>query len=178
MADFGPMQPNPLDARIRYWNTLARTFGHATESSVQILHYDDVYWVAMSGGSSSRPVWGLYAASSAHVELPLLPGETDTGTIAVFVPDTVSGANATLGHASDKTLTLFGASAAALTMGGGGWWTLISVNVRETRTMMNGTVTSRMLFAGIVSGNVTYTATLAVGETVVYAKVSDSVTQA
>jgi hypothetical protein len=89
MADFGPMNPTPLDSRINYWNQLARSFGHATESSVQILHYDDVYWTALSGGTSSRPVWGLYAAGDSHVDLPLLRGEVEKGMIAVFVPNTV-----------------------------------------------------------------------------------------
>ena len=153
--------------------THAHMWAVRAEASVQILHYDDVYWIALSGGSSPKPVWGLYAAGNTRVSLPLSPGDADNGTIAVFVPDTVPGANVTGGYSMDTTLTLFGASRANVTMSGG-WWELNSVNVRESRTLINGTMTERMLYNGAVSGNLTTTVPIAVGETVVFTKVTPS----
>jgi hypothetical protein len=202
------MVPTPLDERVRYWNLLARKFGHASgtydltraylrlekcyfgdsevilrstkhrfphdnfgaEDSVEILHYDDIFWITMSGGSSPFPHFGLYVAADVAVHLPLLGGEVNNATIAVFASTNTSSGNISVGVPTDTTLRFFAASDVQLEMHGG-WWDLRNTNVRAQRTFLNGSTTSDDIFPSPVTGQKSYTATLDVGTTIVFSKI-------
>ena len=56
----------PLIPRIKYWLDLYKVYGMATESSIEVLHFPDVFLIGLSGALLLHP----HAASL--LQLPVL----------------------------------------------------------------------------------------------------------
>ena len=160
----------PLIPRVKYWLELYKTYGQATESSVDILHYDDIFLIGMSGGTEPGDHRGLFAGSSLPVAFP--PTLADNATVLVFCGYQVPSTNISFGAANHSTFTLFGASAATVHMSGG-FWELSSQQVTETIIGADGaTKAAKKLFPSLQSGQKAHTVALETGEYARYEKTS------
>ena len=65
----------PLIPRIKYWLDLYKVYGMATESSIDVLQYPDVFLVGLSGGTEPGDHRGLFAGSTAAVRFPDEPDD-------------------------------------------------------------------------------------------------------
>lgn len=167
--------------RIKFWNDNFRRFGATTESSVQILHYDDTFLIRLSGGTQAGDIRGYFAGNSSIAAT--FPSDlADNATVLVFcsfpIPGCadpggcISSTNISFGKPSHKTFTLFAASRVTVHMNGG-FWKLASQQVIETIVSVNGTRSvPREIFPVGTKGQVTHSVRLETGENAIYAKSS------
>jgi hypothetical protein len=111
-----------LIPRIKYWLDLYRRFGMATESSVDVLHYPDIFLVGLSGGTEPGDHRGLFAGSTAAVVLP--DDLADNATLLTFLGFQIPSTNISFGSQVMKSFTLFAASDNATIHMGGHFWDL------------------------------------------------------
>jgi hypothetical protein len=165
--------------RVKFWNDNFRRFGATTESSIQILHYDDTFLIRLSGGTQTGDIRGYFAGNSSIAAT--FPSDlADNATVLVFCSFPIPGCadpggcmsstNISFGDPSHKTFTLFAASRATVHMTGG-FWKLVSQQVAETIVGVNGTRSvPKVIFSASTKGQVEHSIKLEIGEYAIYAK--------
>jgi hypothetical protein len=97
-----------LIPRIKYWLDLYKVYGQATESSIDVLHYPDIFLVGLSGGTEAGDHRGLFAGNTTAVAFP--DDVADNTTVLAFLGYKIPSANISFGSAEMKAFTLFAAS--------------------------------------------------------------------
>ena len=99
-----------LIPRIKYWLDLYKVYGMATESSIDILHYPDVFLIGLSGGAEAGDHRGLFVGNTTSVVFP--DDVADNTTVLAFLGYMyhIPFATISFGTPSMKTFTLFAAS--------------------------------------------------------------------
>ena len=59
----------PLIPRIKYWLDLYKVYGMATESSIEVLHYPDVFLIGLSGEPTRHAYLPLSIISAMNSQL-------------------------------------------------------------------------------------------------------------
>jgi hypothetical protein len=98
----------PLIPRIKYWLDLYKVYGMATESSIDILHYPDVFLIGLSGGTEAGDHRGLFVGNTTSVVFP--DDVADNTTVLAFLGYQIPYATISFGTPAMKTFTLFAAS--------------------------------------------------------------------
>lgn len=160
-----------LDGPIRFWLDASARYGHPTESSVDVVHYPDIYWSTLSGGSVARS-YGLVWACAACAATAL-PALLDNATIVVYATTGASAPSIGFGEPQHGRVSFFGASAAQLTLSGP-FWQLQAQDVEQLVTLRGGTSTATRVFGRPVSGPQTVKLALPLGATVRLTKVGAS----
>ena len=111
-----------LIPRIKYWLDLYKVYGMATESSIDVLHYPDVYLVGLSGGTELGVHRGLYAGATTAIEFP--DDLADNTTVLAFLGYQIPSTNISFGSLAMKSFTLFAASDNSTIYMAGGFWEL------------------------------------------------------
>lgn len=189
--DDGAPTPTSLDSRVHFWNSLSRLFGHSTESSISILHYADVFWVGLVGGVGENgqerhgpdhigqvaapTFFGLYAANTILVSLPPFDFTTQpslNATVVVFIPSSVPHTNISFGSQGQRSITLFGASAATVHMTGAFWYLALGQGPVRERVLLpdGGGVREYEVFGANVTGQQSLAVSFGVGVYVTYTK--------
>jgi hypothetical protein len=126
----------PLLPRVKFWLDSFRRFGFATESSIAILHYDDMLLIGLSGGTQTGDIRGLYAGSATTpVQFPPI---ADNTTLLFYFGYHIPSANISYGEPSHKTFSIFAASTGTAHLSGG-FWSLSHQQVMETIVHVDGT---------------------------------------
>jgi hypothetical protein len=99
MADFGPMKPTPLDSRIRFWLLLSRAFGHATESSIHILHYADIFFIGFATGTGNF----VFDGSGLHTQG--VDDRSDMTTATAATADNSPTSSRVVGHSQQLNIS-------------------------------------------------------------------------
>ena len=157
-----------LIPRIKYWLDLYKVYGMATESSIDVLNYPDIFLVGLSGGSSSADNRGLFAGSATAVEFPDIQ---DNATVLAFLGYQVQSTNISFGSPSMTVFTLFAASDNATVHMQGEFWTLKGQSMSETIISADGGPNiENQLFPSGSTGAKFHTVFLRVGEYARYEK--------
>ena len=156
----------PLIGRVKFWLDTFRQFGMANESSIQILHYDDVFLVSLSGGTQRGDNRGLFVGNAtASVAFPPI---ADNTTLLVFCGWEVSSADISFGSPEHDHFTLLAASDAVAHMQGGFW--ALSPQQQMTETVVtDGSTRSHTIIVPSSTGTA-HSVALSVGDTALYSK--------
>jgi len=61
----------PLIPRIKYWLDLYKVYGMATESSIEVLHFPDIFLIGLSGALHPHAAFLLQLASCTRQALSI-----------------------------------------------------------------------------------------------------------
>ena len=101
-------QAKLLIPRVKYWLDLYKVYGMATESSINVLHYPDIFLIGLSGGSEPGDHRGLYAGNTTAVAFP--DNLADNTTVLAFLGYRIPSTTISFGSIGMTTFTLFAAS--------------------------------------------------------------------
>jgi hypothetical protein len=129
----GNGRPDQL-ARAKFWLDLYKTHGMATESTIDALHYPNIFLVGLRGGTASTPSYGLLVGASVGVPIPGTLG--DNATVLTYQGVDASSINLTIPATTNLTaITFFAANKLKLVLRGEFWQRAIT----QTIVGVNGT---------------------------------------
>ena len=161
----------PLIHRVKYWLDLYKIYGMATESSIDVLHYPDVFLVGLFSGDEPGDHRGLFVGNTTAVTFP---GDlADNITVLAFLGYQIPYTNFSFGSPAMKTFTLFAASDNSTIHMQGGFWRLASQSMTETiipAPASGGKPQVRVIYPAGTSGAQLHSVSLRVGEYARYEK--------
>ena len=149
--------PNPAFkkqlARVKFWLDLYKTHGMATESTIDALHYPDVFLVGLRGGTANSSSYGLLVGATVGVPLPSTLD--NNSTVLTYQGVEASSVNLSLPAPTSLTsITFFAANNLTLVLAGNFWRRAIT----QTIVDLNGTTSTSVVPAS--AGGVTLQAQL------------------
>ena len=109
----GNGRPDQL-ARAKFWLDLYKTHGMATESTIDALHYPNIFLVGLRGGTASTPSYGLLVGASVGVPIPGTLG--DNATVLTYQGVDASSINLTIPATTNSGMRALGCRNARLTV--------------------------------------------------------------
>jgi hypothetical protein len=159
----------PLIPRIKYWLDLYKVYGMATESSIDVLEYPDIFLVGLSGGTEPGDHRGFFAGSTGAVQFS--DDLQDNATVLTFLGYQIPSTNISFGSQDMTSVTFFAASDNATLHMSGGFWNLTGQAVIERVLPANGSLPSqREVFPAGTSGPQTHSVSLRTGDYARYHK--------
>eukprot|EP01052_Picozoa_sp_SAG31_P014515 SAG31_NODE_905_length_11119_cov_2.887931_6_plen_182_part_00 len=158
-----------LIPRIKYWLDMYKVYGTATESSIKVLHYPDVFLVGLSGGTEAGDHRGLFVGNTTAVKFPV--DLADNATVLVFLGYRIPSTTISFGSPTMKSFTLFAASDNATVHMQGEFWTLEGgQSLVETIISVDGSSRQK----GVPAGAKEHSLSLRIGEYARYEKKGSS----
>ena len=143
-----------LFPRIKYWLDLYKVYGMATESSINVLHYPDVFLIGLTGGTEPGDHRGFFAGNTTAVSFPA--DLADNATVLAFLGYEIHSTTITFGSPEMKSFTIFAASDNATVHMQGGFWTLAAgQSMTETIIPVAGAPQQKVVPAGAKVHSVT-----------------------
>ena len=143
----------------------------ATESSIDVIHYPDVFLVGLTGGDEAGDHRSLFAGNTTAVEFP--DDLVDNTTVLAFLGYQIPSTSISFGSPDMKTFTLFAASDNSTIHMQGGFWRLASQSMTETiipAPASGGKPQVRVIYPAGTSGAQLHSVSLRVGEYARYEK--------
>ena len=137
--------PNPAFkkqlARVKFWLDLYKTHGMATESTIDALHYPDVFLVGLRGGTANSSSYGLLVGATVGVPLPSTLD--NNSTVLTYQGVQASAVNLTVPAPTTlMSITFFAANNLTLVLTGAFWQQRA---ITQTIVDVNGTSSSSVV---------------------------------
>ena len=141
----------------------------ATESSIDVIHYPDVFLVGLTGGDEAGDHRSLFAGNTTAVEFP--DDLVDNTTVLAFLGYQIPSTSISFGSPDMKTFTLFAASDNSIIHMQGRLWKLASQSMTETIIPAGGGKPQvKVVFPAGTSGAQSHSVSLKIGDYACYEK--------